>query len=384
MTALSLEQIAFEPMAVWDRLHAEGGVAYTTDGWLIGTYDLVKAGLNERALTTAGALAAPFSTEETRGSAYKAFARFWSNAMVMQEGDRHAVLREALHAGARRINDPHFREAAQQKIASLIAGLPPSGAFDLVEKLAKPAPIEVIAELLGMPVHDLLTHSRQAETLSMFMAGDESAAVRSGVLEAAEQLWTLFASTEAKKGGLIDELRKSDLRPNQVVAQSILIFLAGHQTLRDAICSLVICLSDATEYQSALRNRSIDPARVIEETLRLESPVQVAARTAQRDLRLGSAEIRGSDRVLLCIGAANRDPQRFFAPAEFRADEPRPASIAFGSGPHTCWGTALAQLELRLVTQMLFERGRVTLAAPPVRERSLVFRKISQLEVQID
>ncbi|MDQ3803380.1 MAG: cytochrome P450, partial [Acidobacteriota bacterium] len=194
----------------------------------------------------------------------------------MQQADRHAKLREALHPGLALIHQPSFQDAIRLRVEGIVAELPSGGSFDLVQNLAAPLPVAVIADVLGVSSAGLLALQAEAETLSLFLSGEDSPSIRARVLEASERLWAHFSSAQASPGGLLDELRRGELSPNEAVAQSVLVFLAGHQTLRDAICAVVVALSEFPEYQTAVRDGTLSTARVVEEALRLDSPVQVA------------------------------------------------------------------------------------------------------------
>jgi cytochrome P450 len=109
--------------------------------------------------------------------------------------------------------------------------------------------------------------------------------------------------------------------------------------------------------QSQLRANPELIGRFVEETLRVEGPVKGQFRFAQKTTTLGGVKIPAGTTVFISLGAANRDPRQFDAPAELRAERANARRhIAFGYGIHTCPGAPLARAEVRICLQRLLER----------------------------
>jgi cytochrome P450 len=111
-----------------------------------------------------------------------------------------------------------------------------------------------------------------------------------------------------------------------------------------------------------LRDRLVDNDdkallhRVIEESLRLTTPLQFFARTVHGDSTVGDVQFSENQRIVMNLAAANRDPRQFDEPECFNPDRSRNAHVAFGGGLHSCQGQHIARAEMRAVLQVLLTR----------------------------
>lgn len=136
----------------------------------------------------------------------------------------------------------------------------------------------------------------------------------------------------------------------QVLAQG------GIGTSASAIGSIMLMLCRDRELQAQVRaDHSLIP-RVVEETIRLESPVPLMFRTATRDVDLAGQRIKKGDKVCLIFGAAGRDPEVFEHADQFDLDRPHCRHIGFGAGVHRCIGSNLARLQIRIAVEQLVTR----------------------------
>lgn len=145
----------------------------------------------------------------------------------------------------------------------------------------------------------------------------------------------------------------------EVVRPATFLFAAGQETVTKLLSAAVQTLGDRPEFQQKLReNRALIPG-FIEESLRMQSPTKVDFRLARKTTTLGGVRIPAGTVVMLCLGAANRDPHKFEDPHEFRVDRKNVREhIAFGRGIHTCAGAPLARVEGRITIHRLLDRLR--------------------------
>jgi cytochrome P450 len=145
----------------------------------------------------------------------------------------------------------------------------------------------------------------------------------------------------------------------EVVRPATFLFAAGQETVTKLLSAAVQTLVDQPEIQDRLReNRDLIPA-FIEEALRIQSPTKVDFRLARKSATLGGVHIKAGTVLMLCLGAANRDPAKFDAPHEFQLDRKNVREhIAFGRGIHTCAGAPLARVEGRITVHRLLDRMR--------------------------
>ncbi len=242
------------------------------------------------------------------------------------------------------------------------------GSSDLVEELAFPLPFAVISEMLGMPPTD---HARIRElsgtlvrSLEIVADGETARAITAADVELtaiareligwkrdhpADDLLTALIAAE-HEGQVFDE--------DELVAQVVLLYVAGHETTVNLIANGVNALLRNPDQLALLREQPDLAANAVEEFLRYDSPVQQTRRITTEPYTVAGKEIPAGTFVLACLGSANRD-ERFFGPDADRLRLDRPDArhqVSFGAGPHHCLGAALARLEGQVAVGSLVRR----------------------------
>jgi cytochrome P450 len=131
--------------------------------------------------------------------------------------------------------------------------------------------------------------------------------------------------------------------------------LAGHETTMNASSNLVLDLATDPELQQRVRNDRSLIAHVVEESLRLRPPVQNFFRVTTKDVELHGTTIPAGARVMVIYAAANRDPVQFPEPAKLDPTRAFTKHLTFGWGIHRCAGAYLAQVELRVMADVLLD-----------------------------
>ncbi|GGO87990.1 cytochrome P450 family protein [Wenjunlia tyrosinilytica] len=237
---------------------------------------------------------------------------------------------------------------------------------DLVEALAFPLPIRVIGELLGVPHRDLPGLRRIGGDLLGFVTDQRSARdARATLSRTREYLALLIAAKRSRPGhDLLSELVAAQaadgrrISDDELLAMALLLLVGGHETTVQLIGTGVLTLLTHPRQLAALRR---DPAALlpgtIDELLRFDGPTSPGLfRYTLDDVEVGGVTIPRGSRVLIVLGAANRDPRRFPHPDLFdigRQDNPH---VAFGHGAHFCLGARLARLEGRVAIGSLLKR----------------------------
>jgi cytochrome P450 len=145
----------------------------------------------------------------------------------------------------------------------------------------------------------------------------------------------------------------------EVVRPATFLFAAGQETVTKLLSSAVQVLGERPDLQRAVRENRKLVGPFIEEALRTQSPTKVDFRLARKTTTLGGIHIPAGTILMLCLGAANRDPRKFEDPQEFRLDRKNVREhIAFGRGIHTCAGAPLARVEGVITINRMLDRMR--------------------------
>ena len=265
--------------------------------------------------------------------------------------------------------EPAIRGIAGRLLDSLDeAG--PGAVVDLVQGFAYPLPWAVIGELLGIPAADRPRVHAWFQVLLTGWAGDPPAdAVQAsdGIVAYLREL------VEAKRRRPADDLvsvlvtaTEGDALTTQEVLSSLFqLVVAGHDTTASLIGNGVVALLD---HPGQLQALLADPGRLpgaIDELIRFTAPVPHATfRVTAEPVTLAGVPVPAHEQVLVCLGAANRDPGRFPAPDVLDIGRGDGANLGFGHGPHYCLGAPLARLEARIAFEELLGRyPRLRLAA---------------------
>jgi cytochrome P450 len=181
---------------------------------------------------------------------------------------------------------------------------------------------------------------------------------------------------DSVNAGLIDEAHAA------LLVRSFLS--AGVDTTTNAIASALFCFAQHPDQWDRLRvdKSLIKPA--FEEVMRFESPFQTFFRTATKDVELSGVHIPKDSKVMLSVGAANRDPAKWSDADSFAIDRRTPGHLGFGTGIHGCVGQMIARLEVETLLAALAERvRRFSLAGEPVRMLHNTLRGFERLPIQL-
>ena len=286
--------------------------------------------------------------------------------------------------------EPWIREVTVRQLAAADG----AGRFDLIDTLAFPLPIAVICHLLGVPAEDraqfrIWGHD-VAATLDPQTAAAAQAQTRDSERALTGYLQDLVRERRAHPddsilSALIAAEDEGDrLSSGEVVSTALLLLVAGFETTVNLIGNgAVALLGDPGSWDRLRREPALVPAAV-EEMLRYDSPVQLTLRIATEEVEVGGTAIAAGRPVFVSIGGANRDPEVFEHPDEFRIGRPDPGRhLSFSLGLHHCLGASLARLEGRIAIEELTRRyPALELAAPPTRSSLLVLRGFDSVPVR--
>ncbi len=383
-----------DPYPRYATLRARAPVHRSAFGfWALSRYDDCQQLLRHPGVGKdfSGALNSLGLTDEQR-SEQDRFRNDRSNMLTTDPPD-HTRLRGLVT----RAFTPRTVETLRGSIVSLVDDLLDgfgAGEVDVMDALAYPLPVTVIGEMLGVPAEDrpALRPLVRSVTAILELVVTPEALAEASVADA--KLQEYFAGLVAERRAhprddlltkLIDAEDKGDqLSEHELISTAILLFAAGFETTTHLIGNGMLALLRHPDELARVRaDRSlVRPA--VEELLRYDSPVQIAARTTYEDLSIAGHEIAEGSVVLALLGAANRDPARFRDPERFDVGRDEGPPMSFGGGIHFCLGAALARLEGQIVVDRLLDRfGTMELLEAPVVHRdSLTLRGLMDLRVR--
>jgi cytochrome P450 len=253
--------------------------------------------------------------------------------------------------------DERVREITRSHLTPILE----QKSFDFIEDVAGKVPMDVVSELLGVPESDRAQLRRWSDLVVHREDGviDIPPAAMEASLELVVYYTELVKSRRAAPQDdltsvLLDvEIDGERLTEDELVGFLFLMVIAGNETTTKLLGH---CWYHGWRNPDELAKPFADIARVphwVEETLRYDASSQILARTAVVDVDIHGGRIPAGGRVLLLVGAANRDPRVFLDPDRLDFDRDTSESVSFGSGRHFCLGASLARLESRVVLEEL-------------------------------
>jgi cytochrome P450 len=239
--------------------------------------------------------------------------------------------------------------------------------FDLVEDLAYPMPVMVIADLLGVPRSDQGLFRGWADSLLSIKGGDiQSAefvqAIERSQRELRDYLRQQVADRRAHPGDdLISGLIAADvdgqrLDDDEIANFASLLLMGGHVTTTLILGNAVLCLAENPGARAEATEDRAKLPRLIEEVLRYRPVFVVNARVTNNEVVLGGQSIPPDSLVLSSLMSANHDERQFDNPGRFDIHRDLNPHLGFGHGIHYCMGAPLGRLETKLALDILLTR----------------------------
>jgi len=314
--------------------------------------------------------------------------------LVAEDGESHTAMRSIVNRGFTPRRIEAWEGRARELVAGCMAKLEKDEGFDLVEDLAIPLPVSLIAEMLGVEPGRRADFKRWSDTIVSVATGPAredpfDPRITDTLIELMRYLRTVAVD---RKRSPADDListivaaqaGEEALTIREVMQFVMLLLVAGNETTTNLIGNAVSALF---AHPDQLAKLAADPSLVpaaIEETLRYDPPIQILFRKATRDVEIAGTRIPEGAYVAPLLGSANRDERQFPQPDVFDLSRNPQGHVGFGFGKHFCLGASLARMEARTALEALAPMlPRLEPASPRQLVDSFLVRGARHLELR--
>ena len=289
-----------------------------------------------------------------------------------------------------------LRERVQQTANELLDEIDDqTGVVDVVQKYCAQLPVAVISDILGVPDKDRsrVLHFGElgAPSLDIGLSWKQYLQVHDGI--AGFNAWLAEHLQRLRRNPGDDLMSQlivasddgAQLSERELQATAGLVLAAGFETTVNLLGNGIRMLLDTPQHLETLSARPQLWPNTVEEILRLDSPVQLSARVARKDIGLAGTPVRRDEIVILHLAGANRDPKVFTDPHRFDIERDNAGKhLSFSGGRHFCLGAALARAEGEVGLRTFFERfPDARLAGGGSRRDTRVLRGWSSLPITL-
>jgi cytochrome P450 len=288
------------------------------------------------------------------------------------QGDQFIQHDRPVHLDMRKIVHGYFTPKAMESwrpfvvdaVKELLDEAEEKGSMDVMRDLATPLPVLVIAQMMGVPARDRPYVRELAEKLLYIGRGehDRMPILTDGMKGMVEYVSPLVDERIVKPGDdfisvLASGEKKGVFTRHQVLVNTSLLLLAGHETTINLLCNGTLAFLQHPDQWELFKEDPVGRAKwATEECLRYDAPVKSIQRLASQDLEMRDKVMRKDERIRWFISSANRDPNVFAEPDRFDITRQPNPHVAFGNGVHHCLGATLARVEGQEVFKALAER----------------------------
>jgi cytochrome P450 len=360
-----------DPYAYYGRLRDEDPVHWndTYGLWVITRHDDVTWMTRHNELFSSAVFrndprpAYPAIDESDLGL-YEYVKNYQADQFIQHDRPEHLDMRKIVHGYFTPKAMESWRPFVVNAVKELLDAAEEKGSMDVMRDLATPLPVLVIAQMMGVPAEDRPYVRQLAEKLLYIGRGehDRMPILTDGMKGMVEYVSPLVDERIAKPGDdfisvLASGEKNGVFTRHQVLVNTSLLLLAGHETTINLICNGTLSFIQHPDQWALYKKDPAGRAKwATEECLRYDAPVKSIQRLASQDLEMRDKVMRKDDRIRWFISSANRDPNVFADPEKFDITRQPNPHVAFGNGVHHCLGATLARVEGQEVFKALAER----------------------------
>jgi cytochrome P450 len=295
---------------------------------------------------------------------YEYVRNYQADQFIQHDRPEHLDMRKIVHGYFTPKAMESWRPFVVNAIKELLDAAEEKGSMDVMRDLATPLPVLVIAQMMGVPAEDRPYVRQLAEKLLYIGRGeyDRMPILTEGMKGMVEYVSPLVDERIVRPGDdfisvLASGEKKGVFTRHQVLVNTSLLLLAGHETTINLICNGTLAFIEHPDQWARYKKDPAGQAKwATEECLRYDAPVKSIQRLASQDIEVRGKVMEKNDRIRWFISSANRDPNVFVDPNKFDITRQPNPHVAFGNGVHHCLGATLARVEGQEVFKALAER----------------------------
>jgi hypothetical protein len=344
-------------------------LAFGGNAWVITRYRDIKTVLEAQSLRTVDIVNQLHNKErflKKQGKNLDTLINICNLLLFFSNLPNHTRLRKLI-TKAYSIKKPQIvRFYIETTVNELIAQVKRDGSMDVIKDLASPLPSLVIAKILGISEEDSKRLSHWANILSRIIDQPLSLAEYELMNETLVQFCGyLLEVIDQKKKNIQDDvisaliLVEQDgdfLTTDEILTTCILLFITGEETTVNALGNGMLALLRNPDQMDKLKKQPEIITGAVEELLRYDSPVQMISRQSTETIEIAGETISPGQRIILCLGSANRDPEQFAEPDRLNLDREENQHLAFGGGIHRCLGAGLARTQIQIAINTMLDQ----------------------------
>ena len=360
-----------DPYAYYGRLRDEDPVHWNKayDLWVITRHDDVTWMTRHNELFSSAVFrndpkpAYPAIDESDLGL-YEYVRNYQADQFIQHDRPEHLDMRRIVHGYFTPKAMESWRPFVVNAVEELLDAAEEKGSMDVMRDLATPLPVLVIAQMMGVPAEDRPYVRQLAEKLLYIGRGeyDRMPILTDGMKGMLEYVSPLVDERIVRPGDdfisvLASGEKKGVFSRHQVLVNTSLLLLAGHETTINLICNGTLAFIQHPDQWELYKKDPVGQAKwATEECLRYDAPVKSIQRLSAQDVEMRDKVMKKDDRIRWFISSANRDPNVFADPEKFDITRQPNPHVAFGNGVHHCLGATLARVEGQEVFKALAQR----------------------------
>ena len=425
LSHLQEPQIRSNPYPFYKQLREQDPVHWDKemDFWVLTRYDDIASLYTDDRFSRAQGLMRGFEklSKENQHIAQPVYHSF-SKTVFYADPPYHTHLRSLMNYAFTPRRVEQLRPYVRKIVDDLLTTAESRGDVDVIQDLAYPLPVMVIAELLGLPATDRARFKGWSDDLFAILGtvrhksqhlldrAAQSLAEMTDYVKSLSQkrrenpqddlLSALLASTDENYQAYAPDLSShhstdellhqreatATLTEEELVANINILLSTGHETTTHLIGNGMLALLQNPDQKQKLFDHPELLSSAIEEIMRYDNPVQITYRSALEDAEIHGKTIRAGDLVNTIVGSANRDPKRFTNPDHFDLTRSEGRHLGFGLGIHFCIGAPLVRLEAEVAFETILRRfPNLTLATDDLQwQEHPIFRGLKSLPVALN